>query len=49
MTPRYKPAPPKPQMARPMIRASIVGAAPQIADPTSKRKTQSRYSIFASK
>lgn len=37
MTPRYMPAPPRPQMARPTMRAFMLGAAPQTADPTSKR------------
>ena len=41
MTPTYIPEPPTPQMARPMIRASIDGAAPQMAEPSSKSTTQS--------
>ena len=41
MTPTYIPEPATPQMARPMMRASIDGAAPQIAEPISKSKTHS--------
>jgi hypothetical protein len=37
--PRYIPAPPAPAMTRPMISASMVGAAPQTALPISKSKT----------
>ena len=32
----YIPAPPAPQIARPTIRAFMVGAAPQTAEPTAK-------------
>ena len=36
--PAKMPAEPTPAIARPTIRALDVGAAPQIADPSSKRK-----------
>jgi hypothetical protein len=36
MAPLKRPDAPKPAMARPTMRATELGAAPQIADPTSK-------------
>ena len=43
MTLTYIPDPPILQIARPTIKALIDGAAPQIAEPTSKRVTQRIY------
>jgi hypothetical protein len=43
MTLMYIPDPPTPQIARPTIKASIDGAALQIAEPPSKRVTQRIY------
>ena len=48
ITPTYIPDPPTPAIALPTIKASMFGAAPQSADPTSKRKTVKTYSHFAS-
>lgn len=36
MEPKYLPDPPAPQIARPTIRVSMVGAAPAMAQPTEK-------------
>lgn len=44
MTPKYIPAPPRPQIARPTISAFMVGAAPQTAEPTSKMAVVTIYS-----
>ena len=43
ITPTYVPDPPAPHIARLTIKASINGAAPQIAEPTSKRVAQRIY------
>lgn len=40
--PAVMPAAPIPEMARPMMKAVELGAAPQSAEPTSKRMTQPR-------
>lgn len=40
--PSWTPAAPKPAIARPIIKAIELGAAPQIADPTSNRATEKR-------
>jgi len=40
--PEKMPAEPMPAMARPTIRATEVGAAPQTAEPTSKMKIEIR-------
>lgn len=42
MEPVVIPAEPIPAIARPTIKATELGAAPQIADPTSKSKMQVR-------
>jgi hypothetical protein len=36
------PADPSPAMARPTMKATELGAAPQMAEPTSKRKMAAR-------
>jgi hypothetical protein len=41
MTPTYIPEPAIPQIACPMIRASIDNTAPQIVEPSSKSTTHS--------
>lgn len=41
------PTPPIPHIARPMTRASVVGAAPLTAEPASKRHTQTMYIYLA--
>lgn len=40
MPPRKSPVPPRPAIALPIMKAFIDGAAPHIAEPTSKRKTE---------
>lgn len=42
IAPEKIPADPRPAMARPMMKTIELGAAPQIADPTSKMKTHTR-------
>lgn len=44
ITPRYMPAPPRPHMARPIMRLLILGAAPHTAEPTSKMAVVMIYS-----
>lgn len=44
--PENIPAEPIPAMARPMMKAVELGAAPQIAEPTSKTTTAARKIIF---
>jgi hypothetical protein len=46
MAPVKIPDEPKPAMARPMMREVELGAAPQIAEPTSKRKMPERKTHF---
>jgi len=48
MTPTYMPLPPTPAMARPTMRAFMVGAEPQSAEPTSKMSTLIIYVHFDS-
>lgn len=43
------PAPPTPAIARPMIKASELGAAPHIAEPTSKMKMAVKKTHFTGK
>ncbi len=45
--PTYMPAPETPQMARPMMKASTLGAALQTVELTSKTSTERRYVHFA--
>ena len=49
MPPTYVPAPPHPAIDRPKIRTSILGAAPQRAEPISKRVTAMMKSHLLSK
>lgn len=44
--PENMPADPKPAMARPIMKAIELGAAPQSADPTSKITIESRKTHF---
>lgn len=44
--PPEMPDEPMPAMARPMMKAVELGAAPQIAEPTSKRATAARKTSF---
>jgi hypothetical protein len=46
ITPHITPAEPNPAMARPTMKAVEVGAAPQIADPSSKNKIPDRKTHF---
>jgi hypothetical protein len=43
--PEKRPAAPIPHIARPMIRAVELGAAPQITLPSSKKKMEVRYVV----
>jgi hypothetical protein len=43
MDPENIPAPPRPEIARPKIKATEFGAAPQTTDPTSKTAMAIRY------
>lgn len=45
MTPEKTPAPPRPAIARPTIKAMEFGATPQIRDPSSKTKTLTRNTL----
>jgi hypothetical protein len=47
--PEKRPAAPIPHIARPMIRAVELGAAPQITLPNSKKKMDVRYVHFKGK
>lgn len=44
--PQKMPAPPRPEIARPMIKAIDVGAAPQTALPTSKMTIEDKNTHF---
>jgi len=46
IAPEKMPADPNPATARPMIKAVLFGAAPQIAEPISKRATTVRKTIL---
>jgi hypothetical protein len=46
MAPPKIPAAPKPATARPTMKIGELGAAPQMADPTSNRKMQVRKTFF---
>ncbi len=45
-TPLKIPPAPRPEIARPMMKATEFGAAPQIAEPTSNKKTTMRNTAF---
>lgn len=47
--PEAIPAPPAPAMARPTIRAVLLGATPQIREPSSKTAMEIRKEIFRGK
>lgn len=47
--PEPMPAAPTPAMARPTMRATLVGATPQMREPTSKMKMATRKLIFRGK
>ena len=47
IAPPKMPAAPRPAMARPTMKTGELGAAPQMADPTSNKKMQARKTVFA--
>lgn len=48
-TPEKIPAAPTPAMARPTMKTTELGAAPQMADPTSNKMTVARKTVFTEK
>src|SRR3569833_2647236 len=48
-TPPCTPPAPSPAMARPMIKATEFGAAPQIAEPISNKSTAAKKEYFTSR